>query len=618
MERKLTTILAADVVGYSALMEVDEAGTHERLNAGRKELFEPEIARHHGRIFKLMGDGLLAEFGSVVDAVECAVSLQRGLTERNTNVSDNQRFQVRIGINLGEVIVEGDDRFGEGVNIAARLEQLAEPGGICVSAKVAKEVDKKLAFSFEFMGEQKVKNIVEPVKAFRVRIDGARAPILRPKLASPLLGMRLAGLAALLAVAGAGLFGWFLYSTPRAPTGPPSLAVLPFTNLSGDSSQDYLGLGVANDIITMLSTSPTIRVVSKSSSFTYGKPAKIQNVASDLGVTYVLEGSAGKSAGKLWITAQLIDGQTGQNVWSSRFAEESNDAAALQEEIAAKVYSSLGGMTGELRRLQEAAAWSKEAPSLEEYDYHLRGVTEFFKWTSEGKAEARRIWREGLAKFPDSALLRLEVAATYFNDVMEGPTDDAWQTLRTAWELAREAEAKPDKSRLETWLSHYLLALMYPLVEGNFERGAQEAEAAHILVPYDPFSNADLSIVMTSAGHTIRAVEWAEFAVRNESIVPDWYRHRLAWAYYHANRPADALAEWDRIANPCRLCRAVALVRLGRLEEARKLVAEQLKNTPDLTAASEKMAPGGRHPVLVERLLTPFLSDLAKAGVPEK
>ena len=175
MDRKLSAILAADVVGYSALMERDEAGTFERLRAGRKELFEPEIARHHGHIFKLMGDGLLAEFGSVVDAVECAVSLQRGLAERNAAVSEDQRIQVRIGINLGEVIVEGEDRYGEGVNVAARLQQLAEPGGICVSGKVAKEVEKKLAFGFEPMGEQKLKNIAEPVQAYRVLLDPAAA-----------------------------------------------------------------------------------------------------------------------------------------------------------------------------------------------------------------------------------------------------------------------------------------------------------------------------------------------------------------------------------------------------------------------------------------------------------
>src|SRR5215470_10754481 len=250
MERKLAVILAADVVGFSALMEADEAGTFDRLKAGRKELFEPEIARHHGRIFKLMGDGMLAEFGSVVDAVECAVSLQRGLAERNANVAEEQRVEVRIGINLGEVIVEGDDRYGEGVNIAARLEQLADPGGICVSGKVAREVEKKLAFGFEAMGAQQVKNIAEPIQAFRVRLDGApvkrMAPV-SPKRALPWM----AAVAAIVLLAGA---AWFALRAPApqpvvAKDTKPSIAVLPFENLSGDETTTRLASGITEDLI---------------------------------------------------------------------------------------------------------------------------------------------------------------------------------------------------------------------------------------------------------------------------------------------------------------------------------------------------------------------------------
>ena len=256
MERKLTTILAADVVGYSALMERDEAGTHERLKAGRRDLFEPEIARHHGRVFKLMGDGLLAEFGSVVDAVECAVSLQRALAERNANVAEDQRIEVRIGINLGEVIVEGDDRFGEGVNIAARLEQLADPGGICVSAKVAREVEKKLAFGFESMGGQKVKNIVEPVQAFRVNLDGT--PVKRLITVSPKRALSSAAAVAVLLLAAAG--AWLVLRAPApevvmavhipGQADEPSLVVLPFANLSDDKEQGYLADGITEDSTT--------------------------------------------------------------------------------------------------------------------------------------------------------------------------------------------------------------------------------------------------------------------------------------------------------------------------------------------------------------------------------
>ena len=266
MDRKLAAILAADVVGYAALMERDERGTHERLMAGRKELFEPEIARHHGRVFKLMGDGMLAEFGSVVDAVECAVSLQRGLAERNANVPEDQRVQVRIGINLGEVIVEGDDRYGEGVNIAARLEQLADPGGICVSGKVAREVEKKLAFGFEPMGAQQVKNIAEPVQAFRVRLDGdagqahgAGFTEARAALGGGRSGGCAAGRRCVVRAADAGPRA---AAEPAVATGPPvadgkpSLVVLPFANLSDDKEQGYLADGITEDLTTELARVP--------------------------------------------------------------------------------------------------------------------------------------------------------------------------------------------------------------------------------------------------------------------------------------------------------------------------------------------------------------------------
>src|SRR5688500_11417677 len=235
MERKLAAILAADVVGYSSLMEADEAGTFDRLTAGRKELFEPGIKKHHGRIFKLMGDGLLAEFGSVVDAVECAVTLQRGMVERNASVPESKRIQIRIGINLGEVIVEGEDRYGEGVNVAARLQQLAEPGGICVSGKVSREVEKKLAFNFEPMGEQQIKNIAEPIACYRVNLQPSSS----------------AQFAA----------------TPPSLASRAAIAVLPFTNMSSDPEQEYFVDGLAEDLITDLSKVPGLFVISRHSSF---------------------------------------------------------------------------------------------------------------------------------------------------------------------------------------------------------------------------------------------------------------------------------------------------------------------------------------------------------------
>src|SRR4029434_1690279 len=256
MERKLVTILAADVVGYSALMEADEAGTFDRVRKGRKELFEPEIEKHHGRIFKLMGDGLLAEFGSVVDAVECAVTLQRGMAERNANVAEGQRIEVRIGINLGEVIVEGDDRYGEGVNVAARLQQLADPGGICVSGKVSKEVAHKRATALRPRGEQRMKNIAEPVACYRVNLQPQSLAQPGPSMPIP----------------------------SRLPN-RAAIAVLPFTNMSSDQEQEYFADGLAEDLITDLSKVPGLLVISRHSAFAYkGKSIDIGHTSKDLGV----------------------------------------------------------------------------------------------------------------------------------------------------------------------------------------------------------------------------------------------------------------------------------------------------------------------------------------------
>jgi adenylate cyclase len=293
MERKLAAILAADVVGYSRLMEQDEAKTFRRVKAHRNELVEPAITEHRGCIFKLMGDGILAEFASVVDAVECAVDIQRGMAERNAGEPADQRIDIRIGINLGEVIVEGADRHGDGVNIAARLEQLADAGGICVSGKVANEVEKKLAFGFEPMGEQKVKNISEPITVYRVKVDGRGPPARRknPKSAVQRWAMPIA--AAMVLMIGTVSATWYGFMRPPtsrvAATHVQSIAVLPFDDLSPDRSLGYLGDGVSDDIITMLSRSPELSVVARNSSFVYkGKSVDVRQIGRDLDVGYAL------------------------------------------------------------------------------------------------------------------------------------------------------------------------------------------------------------------------------------------------------------------------------------------------------------------------------------------
>src|ERR1700722_12249594 len=428
MERRLAATPAADVAGYSRLMELDEAGTFEKLRTRRIELVEPAITAHRGSIFKLMGDGLLAEFGSVVDAVECAVEIQRGMAARNAGLPEEHRIDVRIGVNLGEVIVEGTDRHGEGVNIAARLEQLAEPGPFCVSGKVAKEVEKKLAFGFEPMGAQRVKNIAEPIPVYRVKLDGVSAPPRRkaansrlpawPRLIAAGMGL-LAGLAA---------GGWYVRSTSRSVAAShfPTIAVLPFDDLSPDKSLGYLGDGVSEGIIGMLSRFTDLSGTARNSSFVYkGKPVDIRQVGHDLNVDYALEGSVRKEADQTRVTAQLIDAKTGEHVWAEHYDKAGNDPSALQDEATEKIVRAIAGDLGVIKKAQYRDAWAKDTASLSEYDYYLR--THDLINTASSKEEtdrAARVAEEGLAKYPDSNLIKIQLAWAPFTAAWNAYSDD--------------------------------------------------------------------------------------------------------------------------------------------------------------------------------------------------
>ena len=370
MERKLAAILAADVVGYSALMVADEAGTFARLRTDRRELFEPEIKKHHGRIFKLMGDGLLAEFGSVVDAVECAVVLQRGMVERNESVPESNRIEIRIGINLGEVIVEGEDRYGDGVNVAARLQQLADPGGICVSGKVSKEVEKKLAFGFEPMGEHQMKNIAEPIACYRV--------ILQSSPPSKL--------------------DW-----PVAPKPPnkATIAVLPFINMSGDPEQEYFSDGITEDIITDLSKISGLHVAARNTVFTYkSKPIKVQQAAQELGVRFVLEGSVRKAGSRVRVTGQLIDSKDGGHVWADRYDRELTDIFAIQDEITHAIVDQL---KVKLLPEEKKAIATPPTKNVEAYTYYLRGRQFIYMCSKSYVLLARRMFAKAVELDPDYA-----------------------------------------------------------------------------------------------------------------------------------------------------------------------------------------------------------------------
>lgn len=623
MDRKLAAILAADVVGYSAMMERDETGTHERLRDGRKDLFEPTIARHHGSIFKLMGDGLLAEFSSVVEAVECAVALQRGLAERNADVPVEQQIRVRIGINLGEVIVEGDDRFGEGVNIAARLEQLAEPGGIWVSAKVAREVEKKLAFGFEPMGAQKVKNITEPVETFRVTLDGRSAPRHPPpKQRWQLMVAGLFVVAALIASAiWRDLPGHpVLLGTPKGVEEPgriPVIAVLPFQNMSGDPKLEYFSDGVTNDLISMLAGVAELKVVSGSSTFVYkGKPTDVRQIGRDLGVSYVIEGSVWKEPERLRITAQLIDARTGEHVWSEKLDEKGVDPLALQDEVVQRIVATLGGQRGKMYESEYKRVWEKDTPKLEEYDFFLRSNFYFQQFTPESLIKARDVIEEGLKKFPGSSLLSCGLAwdnVLPASSAFDATPEDHWQT---AYELEIATLAKPnigpDAKKSCLWSYMYVQAY-----RGDFDGALRTAEELAALSPGDAYLIADLSNAYRWNGNIDKAMELIEYSLKNDPVNKDFYLLPKAQVLNDLERyeeSAEVISQTGVAFMPAPLVRAINFVHLGKMDEAKKIVAQARIQLPWLTAKRWRDMTFNVNPAIIDRQVT----DLVKAGLPGK
>ena len=506
-------------------------------------------------------------------------------------------------------MVEGDDLLGDGVNVAARLEQLCEPGGVLVSGTAHDHLQGKLDFPLDDAGEHRLKNISRPVRVWRLRLDGVKPQRLRAVAARPAPWMPTvaAVLIALVLTGGA----WWLLRPVAPASGPPGLAVLPFANLSGDPDLDYLGAGVAEDIITVLSTFPTLRVTSRTSSFSYDEPVKVQDIAQELGVSYVLEGSVRKAGDEVRVTAQLIDAGTGDHVWADRFDEQGADPVALQEAVAGRIYGALTGLTGAIRKGQEQAAWQKADGDLDAYDYFQRCKHLYVRFAPEDNAAARQVCQEGLARFPNSTLLRMMLAWTYLEPTLDLWTKPSDGDIEQAWRFGKEAEAAADKSRLETWLSHWLMAQLYQWREEDFDRSVIEAEATVQIAPYDGFSRTVLAGVLANAGRTGQAIEWAEEAIRRDPGSPDWWNGTLAWAYYLAGRRADALALLQKMDEPPGDVLAAVYARLGRTDEARDVMAAFVQDT-GYTIEDKSRWP------LIEPLKQAYLDDLRKAGMPER
>jgi adenylate cyclase len=577
MQRKLSVILAADVVGYSALMEKDEAGTFERLRTGRKELFEPEIEKHHGRIFKLMGDGLMAEFASVVDAIECAVTLQRGLAERSADQPEDNRIEVRIGINLGEVIVEGDDRYGEGVNVAARLEQFAEPGGICVSGKVAREVEKKLAFGFASMGDQQFKNIAKPVSVYRVVLD--IAPTKRTPEHLPL---------------------------PRKP----SIAVLPFQNMSGDPEQEYFADGVVEEITTALSRLRWLFVIARNSSFAYkGKAIDIRQVARELGVHYVLEGSVRKAANRLRITGQLVDGLTGAHVWADKFEGAVEDVFDLQDRMTESI---VGAIEPSIRLAEIERARHKRPDKLDAYDLFLRALPHAIANTPADVDQALVLLNEALRLDPSYAIAHAYVAWCHqqrFRD--EQLPEDRLAVLDHADAGIRNGMDDPQALSIAAFAQGHItrdfansIALLNQALAMN--------------------GNSAITLRFNAIMHAYneqydRAIELALMALRLSPIDPMNYHAYLALtvACYFTDRFEEA-SQYATLAIQSNLKFSLLHVflvasnaKIGRLDLARGAVQRLLEIAPTFTIGNFEQIGYIRQPLVGE-----IVSQLQIAGLP--
>ena len=552
--RRLAAILAADMVGYSRLMEVDETGTHARLKAHRIELIDPTIAKNGGHIIKTTGDGMLVEFASVVDALTCAMEIQTRMARRNSDLSAEQRIDFRIGINLGDIIVDENDIFGDGVNLAARLEQLAEPGGICVSQVVCDQISGRIEVDFEDMGEQSVKNLSRPVRVSRVRLKDVQKPASTSR-------RERAG---------------------KQDARRPSIAVLPFANMSGDPEQEFFTDGITEDILTELSRFHELMVISRNSTFTYkGKAVNVREVARELGVDYVVEGSVRKAGDRIRVTVQLIDAYQDQHVWAERYDRKLEDVFAIQDEITSAIVATL------FRRVEDAThsrAKSKRTENLAAYECVLAAKVLHHRSTPEDNREAVEMVERAIALDPKYAHAHSWRACILGQSWVHG-----WRQDRDAtWnEVVKELEIALSLDENDGDVHRILAAVN--LARDDFEKAQHHQERALSLNP-----NYDLVVVqqgelLTWLGQPEEGVDWILKAMRLSPYHPERFWAHLGRAYFAARRYSDAIDALKRVNKPDALLHtlfAAIYARMGEPVAAKAHAAEALNLNPDLTLDS--------------------------------
>jgi len=591
MERRLAAILAADVVGYSRLMEADEEATVRTLGTYR-EIIEGLVASHHGRVFGSAGDSVIAEFASPVEAVRCAVDIQRQLEAHNVDLAEDRRMRLRIGVNLGDVIVEGDNLLGDGVNIAARLETLADPGGISLARSVFDQVKKQLDLGYEYLGEHEVKNIAEPVQVYRVLTEPEAAGKIIGETKRATQSWKRMALAAVVFVL-IGVAGAVTWLRPWEPTiepasvermafplpDKPSIAVLPFSNMSDDPSQDYFADGMTEDLITDLSKISGLFVIARNSSFSYkGQQVKVRQVAEDLGVRYVLEGSVRRAGDQVRINAQLIDATTGGHLWAERYDGALADVFALQDRVTEKIVSALAvKLTIEDRKALEH---SGRPLNLDAYEYVLRGRAKLAQANRQATIEARKLFEKAIEADPKYTRAYVNLGLLHYHEWRYWGLDRD-RNMARALELAREAITLADALAG----AHVLLALVLQF-RGEHEAADREADRVLSMGGLQAETLGNLGGYLRRATRYREAVDLLERAIRLDPLhSPDWLMW-LGHSYLRLAVPEKAAAMLetgvkrapDYVAVHHFLALSYAM--LDRMEEARAQMNEVLRINP--------------------------------------
>ena len=624
VKRKLAAILSADVKGYSRLMSEDEVATVAILKEYRRIMAEL-IRQYRGRVVDSPGDNLLADFTSVTDAVQCAMDIQAELKSRNAELPENRRMEFRIGINLGDVIDEGERIYGEGINIASRLEGLSDEGGVCISSSVYNQVKNKLELNYEDIGEQTVKNIPDPIRAYRVRGKNEDTKVRGAKELSGRIKkqQKIAMAALILLVASVAIFIIVKSYQSRLPqpvdtasrlqTTPPmaskpSIAVLPFKNLSGDPEQEYFSDGITNDIITDLSRFRELLVIASNTSFTYkDKPVNVKDVGLELGVRYVLEGSVQKTGDQVRINAQFIDSTTGNHLWAERYERDLKEIFSVQDEIVQMIVAKLAV---KIYSAERSRVMRKPTDNLEAYEYLLRGHYYLLQRTSSGAQKARQMFEKAIALDPQYAYAHVGLGDYYLETVEYGWTEFSEKALERAFELAQKSLIL-DQSNAS---AHTLLGSVFAF-KAQYDQSISALQQAIELNPNYAVSYHNLGWVLLWSGRRDDAISALKTAIRLDVNSLQNTRMHLGFAYYLKDRYGDAIRSLEKgvIHRPnflgYHIALAAAYAQSGRFEDARRSAAKVLRLDPFFEIGS--YGTGFRNPADRQKII----DGLQKAGL---